>query len=65
MTNKVPSLGELRESLASLTAACQDTASDKVRITIIITMFMFWRSHKHPCACSGWCGSPTAGGCLT
>ena len=62
MTNKVPSLGELRESLASLTAACQDTASDKVRI-IIITMF--WRSHKHPCACSGWCGSPTAGGCLT
>ena len=36
MTNKVPSLGELRESLASLTAACQDTASDKVRITIII-----------------------------
>lgn len=31
MTNKVPSLGELRESLASLTAACQDTASDKVR----------------------------------
>ena len=31
MTNKVPSLGELRESLASLTTACQDTASDKVR----------------------------------
>ena len=31
VTNKVPSLGELRESLASLTAACQDTASDKVR----------------------------------